>query len=641
MSTPGSVRSGEAARYAPPDAPRPAEGESGKGRPARTALFRWKGIIPMALVLGLLVAGWVLFAGRIVRSLISEAGTKALGAQLDIARVDIGLTSGSLTIDGIALADPFDRARNLFEIRQVRVELEAMPLLEKKIVIRNFRVADVRTGTRRAVPARPVSGGGFAPRALAEVQRFAGQFRVPLLSLTPFDTLKAVVLDPTQLRAVQAAIALGDGADSVKRSLDSAFAALDLRATVDSSAALVARLQGTNVRALGLDGARRAVADIRAAIARVDAAKARVDGLVADARRGVDTLQGRLRAVDDAKREDYAFARGLLKLPTFEGPEIGAALFGTVTIDRFQQALYWATLAREHAPPGLLPREEPGPKRMRRAGTTVQFVAREAYPRFHLRRADVNVDVTSGSASGKYAIAVSDVTSDPAIVGRPTLFAARRVASGGDLDSLRITGSMDHLGPTPRDVANLRAAGMQLPKLALPMLPYTIDPGRGNSEMRFALDGERLSGRWTVRSTNVTWVPDSSRARPLNTLESLVARALTGIGELDLTAEMGGTIKAPTLSVRSNLDRQVADRVRSVIGEEVAAAQSKVRAQVDRLVEEKAAPVRAKITEVRAQSEQRLADARARLDEERRRLDERLKSLGGGVTGLPRLPGGQ
>lgn len=639
MSTPGSVRSGESSPYAPPAGPRSGNAGAGAARPKRTRVFRWEGIIPLLLVLVLLVAGWSLFGGRIIRATLTEAGTKALGAQLDIDRVDLGIASTTLAIHGIALADPFDPGRNLFEIRQLRVELEPRPLLEKKLVIRRLTVADVRTGTRRAVPAAPVSGGGFAPRALAEVQRFAQQFSVPLLSLTPFDTLKAIALDPTQLRAVQAAIALASGADSVKQAIEARYASLALQATLDTSAALVRRYQSVNLRALGLDGVRTAVADVRAGIARVDAARARVDGLLAEARSGVDTLQDRLRAIDEAKREDYAFARGLLKLPTFEGPEIGSALFGKVTIDRFQQAMYWATLAREHAPPGLLPKEEPGPRRLRRSGTTVQFVAREDYPRFHLRRADVNVDITSGMASGKYALAISDLTTEPAVVGRPTLFAARRVATGSDLDSLRITGSMDHLGARPREVAHLAAAGVKLPAMSLPVLPFRMDPGRGSSEMRFVLDGENLSGRWSLRSTNLSWVPDSSRARQLNTIESLVARALTGIRELQLDAEVGGTLQAPTLRVRSNLDRQVADRVKAVMGEEVAAAQAKVRAHVDRLVEDKAAPVRAKIAEVRSDSEQRLADARARLDEEKRRLDERLKALSGGLVGLPRLPG--
>ena len=594
----------------------------------------------MALGFALAYFGWVLFGERTIRDTITEAGTKALGTQLDIAELKIHSFTSTVELKGIALADPFDRTRNLFEIALVRLELEPKPLLEKKLVIKRLSVADVRTGTQRAKPAGAVTGPGFAPRALAEVRRFAQQFNVPLLSLTPFDTLKALALDPMKLKAVQAALSLAGNADTVKQAIDNAYAGLRLQQTVDSSAALVARLQNTNVRSLGIDGARRAVADLRRAAARVDSAKGRVEGMVTIARRGVDSLQNGLRAIDDARRDDYAFARSLLQLPSFDAPDIGSALFGKVTIDKFQQAVYWTTLARQYAPPGLLPKESPGPKRMRRAGTSVHFASARSTPRFLLRRADVNITVGGGGlATGAYAFGASDVTTDPAILGKPALFAIRRVAKGSDVDSLRVVGSLDHTTARPREIVNASAAGVKLPSVALPALPYRMDPGRGTSEMRFVFDGEQLSGRWVVRSTNLTWNQDASRLRKLNTLETLIAHVLTGVNQLDMTADISGTLKAPRLAVKSNLDRQIADRLKAVAGEQIAAAQAKVRAQVDKLVEEKSAPVKARIAELRTDSEQRVADARTKLDEQKRKLDERIKALSGGLIGLPKLPG--
>ena len=65
---------------------------------------------------------------------------------------------------------------------------------------------------------------------------------------------------------------------------------------------------------------------------------------------------------------------------------VPAALFGGVTMERFQKAVHYAELARKYAPPGLLPRESEGPKRARMAGTTVHFVKQTSYPRFLLRR---------------------------------------------------------------------------------------------------------------------------------------------------------------------------------------------------------------------------------------------------------------
>jgi uncharacterized protein (TIGR03545 family) len=598
-----------------------------------------QGVIPLALGIALLVLGWMLFAERFIRDTIVEAGTKALGTQLDIASLEIDELKTGIELRGIAVADPFDSTRNLFETALVRLELEPEPLFEKKLVVRRLTIGDVRTGTRRAVPAKRVAAGGFAPSAMKEIQQWAKQFQVPLLSLTPIDTIKAIVLDPTQLATVQAALGVAKSADSIRTSLTAGYENLKLQQTLDTARALVTRLQGTNVRTLGVQGVRTAIADIKRVSATVDSAKRRVESLAALAKSGVDSLQGGLRAVDEARKGDYAFARGLLKLPSIDAPDIGAALFGKVTIDRFQQALYWTTLARKYAPAGLLPREDPGPKRVRMAGSTLHFVKPEAYPRFLLRRADVSVSVSEGPARGAYSMALSDVTTDPALVGRPMLLALRRAASGTGIDSLRVLGSLDHTGARPRESFTVQAAGVKLPSMSVPVLPFRADPGRGTSELRFSLDGDRLTGHWSVASGELAWPTDSARQRSLNTVESLVARVLTGVRQLDLSADVGGTLRAPTLAVRSNLDRVVADRLRAVVGEEVTKAEAKVRAQVDKIVEEKSAPVKARVAEVRAESEKKIAEARARLDEEKKKLDAQLKTLSGGLVGLPKIPG--
>ena len=634
MSTAGSVRSGAQSQYGPP-----VTGAGAEPPRKRVRVFRWEGILPLLVVFALALGGWTLFGDLVVRDTLSEAATKAFGAQFDIASVKVRTMATTVELRGIALADPFDRNRNLVEAGTIVLALDPRPLLEKKFVVNRLTIADVRTGTRRATPARVVGSGGFARAAMAEVKKFADQFQVPAVTLKNLGELKDVVLNPSQLKAVQAALQLGARADSTKSALETSYANLRLQETLDSSRALLTRLQGTNVRTLGIDGARKAVADIRRAVARVDSAKGRVESLAATTRRGADSLQRGLALVDEARRQDYLDARALLQLPTFDGPDLGSALFGRVTIDRFEQAMYWATLARKYAPPGLLPRETEGPKRMRLPGTTIRFATPESYPRFLLQRANVDVTVSDGAQRGRYVFAASDVTSDPAIVGRPAVFALRRVARGGSVDSLRATGTMDHTATRHREVLNVNAAGVSLPTFTLPMLPLVADAGRGTSEMRFVFDGERITGRWAVRTAELTWRSDSARARALNTVETLVSRVLTGIHSLDLQAEIGGTVAAPTLLVRSNLDRQIADRLKTVAGEEIAAAQSKVRAQVDRIVEERTAPLRARVADVRAEGERRVAEARTRLDEEKRKLEDRLKTLSGGLVGLPGLRG--
>jgi uncharacterized protein (TIGR03545 family) len=281
----------------------------------RTRLFRWQGSAFLLVLLVVIVTWWLVFGERTVRRSLEEAATTALGTQVDIGALDIRLTEGIVALSGVAVADPFDSTRNLIEAANSRLELEIEPLLAKKVVLRQLSVHDIRLGTTREVPARPVDTAGFAPRALRELRRFREQINVPLLSLTPIDTIRSLVLDPTQLQTVQSATALRDRADSLRTDLVSRAEALTSTDVLDSGEALIGRLRTESVRSLGVTGTLRAVQDVRRLLAAVDSLRSEVETLGRDTERGFDSLVAATSAVTDARRADYAFARSLLRLP--------------------------------------------------------------------------------------------------------------------------------------------------------------------------------------------------------------------------------------------------------------------------------------------------------------------------------------
>ena len=635
MSTAGSVRSGDQSPFAlrgadlPPVDP-PAHAPAGHFR-----IFRWRGIFALIFGVGVMTLAWLLVADRAIKSTMSEAATKSLGAQVDIGSLHLSLFGTYLDLRDVAVAHPFDSTRNVIEIKHLRVQLEGRPMLEKKVVIRDIVVDSVRALTRRKTPSRRVAGGGFLPGAMREASKFASQFKVPLLSLLPIDTIRSLLLDPNQLQTVQKARALASRADSLKDLTAARFRSLRLTETADSAEALLARLKGKDPRTLGINGTRSAVNDVRRFASRVDSTKRALDGVRVALRADVASLIESAKALDEARQEDYAFARGLLKLPTFDAPNIGPALFGPVSIDAFQQAMYWVMLARDYAPPGILPRESPGPKRLRRAGTTIHFVKPQGVPQFHLKHAALNLvlDDNAGALRGVYALRVADVTSDPAIVRRPTAFSLTRMATGAAVESLVVVGTLDHTTPRQSELVLVRAGGVSLPNFAVPAVPLRLDLGKGLTGLRLNVVGDAVSGRWTISAPHPAWRPDSARRRPMNTLEGLVSRVLTGIPNVDVSADISGTVKAPKLSVRSNLDRAVADNIKRVAGEEIAKAETKVRAQVDAFVEKETAPVKAKIAETRAEIDQRIAEGQARIDKAKAELTGRLKELSGGLIG--------
>ncbi|HEX2778677.1 MAG TPA: hypothetical protein VHM30_04200, partial [Gemmatimonadaceae bacterium] len=329
--------------------------------------MRWRGLIPIALVVAAIALVWLTMGEALLRNTIEEGATKFLGTQVDIASLHVRLRDATVELRGVSVADPFDRMRNLVEAQRIEAVLEGRPLLEKKIVVRTLTLAGMNTGTARRTAAAPAPRNGFAASTLRSLDAWASRLRKPVASFTPIDTIRAVVLDPTKLASVQRALEAATRADSLRDALTAGYRALALQPVLDSARAVSTRLAGANPKTLGIDGTRRAVADVRRTLAQVDSAKKRVESLARDAKASTGVLETELHALDDARRADYAFARSLLRMPSIEGPDLGGALFGDVSIDRFQKMLYWAEMAQKYVPPGLLPREQPGPKRLRMA----------------------------------------------------------------------------------------------------------------------------------------------------------------------------------------------------------------------------------------------------------------------------------
>jgi uncharacterized protein (TIGR03545 family) len=497
----------------------------------------------------------------------------------------------------------------------------------------------MRFGTDRKTPARPVEGDGFAPQALRAVRKWSQQFDVPILKLTPIDTIKQLVLNPTQLTTVRSAQALATRADSARRGIDQSFQQLDVKGTVDTARGLVERLRATDPRKLGLDGTRQAIEDARATLKRLEAAQRRLEALERQVKGGVGSLASGLETLDEARRKDYAFAKSLLQLPSFSAPEIGEAFFGKVSIDRFQQALYYSELARHYMPPGLLPREDAGPQRLRASGKSIRFPKEREWPKFLVQMGQMDLAIGGDSPlRGAYEAVVQGLTSDPSLYGKPTTVRTSRTAEGSAIASIDVRAVIDHVRPDRvKDSASARLRGVKLPSFAVPGLPFNVQPGTGGADLGFTLRNEALSGRWSISSDQVAWALDSA-GKKLNTLEQLVWRVVSGLKQLSVDARVSGPLKSPRLAVSSNLDRAIAQRLEAVIGEEVAKAEKMVRAKVDSVVADKVEPVKRQVAEVRTQAETRLATEQKRLDDVEKQLQAEVKRLTAGLAPGIELP---
>jgi uncharacterized protein (TIGR03545 family) len=602
----------------------------------RIKIFRWKAIGPLLLLLAFLTLLVVVFAEPIAHDTTEEASTELLGTQVDVGKLDLYAREAAVNLQALQIADPFALTRNLIEADEIRLKLNPAALAEKKLVIENLSLKGMRFGTERERPARPVKGGGFAPKILQAVNQWGKQFDVPLLSLTPIDTIRQLALDPTQLTTIRQAEALVARTDSTRKALDQGFQQLDIKATLDSAQTVAQRVSATDPKKLGVEGTRQAIESVRQTLRDVDAARTRVEQLESNTRQGVQLLGQSTRLLDQARQKDFAFARSLLKLPSFDAPDIGSAFFGEVSIERFKQALYWAELAQQYMPPGLRPRPTSGPQRLRAAGYTIEFPKEQDFPRFLVEQG--SLDFTIGGTSpvqGAYTATVRGLTSTPALYGQPTVIKAGRRAAGSSLGAIDVSAVINHVTSRTVDSASARLRGVKLPAFQIPGVPFRVEPGTGTSSLDFSMKGggAQVFGRWAIGSQQVRWGADTT-GRSLNEVERLVWRVVSGLSNLEVVAELSGTVAAPKLSVQSNLDQAIAQRLKAVIGEEVAKAERMVRAKVDSLVADKVEPVKRQIASVQSEATRRVQGERQRVDQVEQRLQAELKRL---TTGL--VPG--
>ena len=585
----------------------------------QVAVFRWKAVGPVLLFGALWATAWVLFADWIARRAIETVGTAMIGAKVEVRSVALRLGHGNVAVRGLTVASPFKALENLFQADELVGDLDLLPLLEKKVVIDRLAAKGLRFGTPRTTDGRTARR---ADGMLDRVERWGAGLRAPALELAR-GKIGVGRLDPAQLNTPRAAAALAARADSVKTAWTAALQHLDVAATADSARSMIERLRGARPTDLKL------LNDARRTLDQVKTTRERLGALQPSVAAGIALLQSGVAGLDDARRRDYAFARGLLKVPSLEAPDIGAALFGSAAIERFQRALYWAQLARRYMPPGLLPRPTPGPKRVRRAGITVRFPRERAYPAFLLRSGELSFQLArAGGEPGVYAGRLSGLTSDPALYGKPTT--AEASAPG-----VRAAALIDHVRATPHDTAGASLADIKLPGFTLPAFPIRLEPGPGVVTLGFAYYGDSLRASWGVKSDQVRWVRDTTGSTG-SELGELVWRVVSGISKLDISASLAGTLERPRLAVSSNLDRALSDRLRAVLGEEIAGAERRLRAQVDTLVENEVAVVRARAAAITGDIPQRLGVEQAQLERVQHALEQRVKEL----TRLPgvRLP---
>jgi len=111
--------------------------------------IRWKGLIAFLIVTVIFSSFWFLFVDSIVKSSIEKYGTQAVGAKVDVAKADLSLFPAGLELVGLQITNPEDPMKNAAEISRIKMAIDSVQLLRRKIIVNFMSLEGVRFDTPR------------------------------------------------------------------------------------------------------------------------------------------------------------------------------------------------------------------------------------------------------------------------------------------------------------------------------------------------------------------------------------------------------------------------------------------------------------------------------------------------------------
>ena len=495
-------------------------------------------VLPLALFVGLGVGAWWLLADWGIHAGVERAGTRILGATVDVSTMDVDLSDGLFAMTGLQVTNPSAPGNNIVEIGQIDAAISRGPLLRAKIAIDSVVVRDIRFNNMRETPGEVDTLRERSTFFRDEMALWRASARIPTLptpsfsSPVDFSSLSADSLETViRVRELAGSVGVARGAFADR------IGTLDVGAQIDSASSLLASLEGASIRRLGLVGATRTVSALRSMAEGVRGNLSRISELEEDLRTEAMGLRQRLAALDDLRDGDYRRALGVLNLPSFEPDDISAALFQIPLMERVETLLYWAQLVDAKLLDGGRSYRLEGPERLRSAGENVTFPSLgSSLPAFAMDKLEGSV--TLGARTG-FAIQVLDLSSDPIGTGRPTTL---KITGENGTASAALDLSLDRSGDIAEDELIARLSGLPLPSLEIGALGARLDLGDGDMRVDLSRSRNSILGAVTWSAIAATWHrngPDATGAAGY--LWDIVSR-LTSI---EITLGLDGTLSSP------------------------------------------------------------------------------------------------
>lgn len=588
--------------------------------------IRWHGLFVFMLLFAVFACGYYFFAGAIVKAAIEYSGSELVGAKVELNRVDVTLSPLGLELHDLQVTSPDDPMVNAVQVGVIKLNLDGMLLLRRKVIVNETTVDKVRFNTKRIRSGKLIE---VEEKADTDEPQAVG-FTMPAVELPDIDDILARETLETERLADQAQQQL----DKTKQQWDSKTAELPNKETFDA--------YGAKLKSIKPVKTGNTLKDIKALTKAIDELSQTREGINGDLNKLVSAqkelrvdlgrMKNAVKAVSNAPSQDIARLKDKYSPSSSGVANISNLLFGETAANWTKTALDWYARLGPVLLQAMKSDESTDQTMPRHKGQDIRFEEDAPLPDFLIKTSRVSLELESGTLNGE----VKNVTSDQMVLGKPMSY----VFESNDmkkLDSLNLSGKFDHTNAAnPVDTARLVITGYQLSDFSVSGsrdFPLTLDS---------ALMAVNFSGKLEKGKLNADLLSDMAQTRfvmdekgTTGKLSRSIGDALESVKKFNIKAGLDGTVKDHKIKISSDLDdvvkaalgeqfrektRQFEHELRDKVGQKTQAVRSRLESKMNSL-----SAIEGEFDSRQKNAREKLQSARSKLDALKKEKQAKLK----------------
>ncbi|WP_413290379.1 TIGR03545 family protein [Bdellovibrio sp. HCB337] len=614
--------------------------------------IRWNAVIPFAIICALVFAYFHFFFDLHLRKTLEWGGYKAVGAEVNIGKLDTSFFKASLRIQNIEITDAEKPAQNMLEIGDIRWGMSWDALLRAKILVNEAIIENIQFATTRKHPGKVAPPEPPPKPGPGAVEQEATRLKEEALAKAQEEYANNMLGD-------LAAILGGSDANAqlgkIEGSLNSKKRAQELEAEIKGKQKLwdekmKALPQGKDIQALNdrLNKVKikdfKTPQELQASVKEIediskqgDAYYKQIGSTASELEKDLKKMEADIRELDGLVKADIKALETRFRIPSINTKDLTRALFNKYLGKYIAKINHYRAMAEKYLPPKYAAKisgkpaqqeveeeEIPIQPHPREVGVTYEFGRKNSYPLLWIKKAAISSQAGMSPKAGNIRGEILDITTHQALTGRPTV-----ASLAGDFPADQIKDVLLKLV-----LDNTQADSLITYKMAVGSYPINGTDLVNSSDVKIALksatgkldiDGELKALRdFKMNLNNQFTTANFDISAKDGNVDSILKNTFAGLPAINLTGSASGHLPSISFDVASNMGSELEKGLRKQVEAKIAEARKQIEEYINKEIGKNREQIDKQIKQMRGQFDGEVKKAQGQLDAQKKQAEAKI-----------------